>query len=213
MSINLNKYSNCFTKAKMMLSLIPLCVLISTAIPLKQSITKEHIIYIQPLGNVDSECLNYLKKSVEDFYGYKCSIKTKLELTNDLLSNSKTRYDANKILDKYNSNINLLLITEKDIAHKKSNQFPEWGIFGLGLRPGQTCVVSTFRLKRKVSKAQMLIRLKKVALHEIGHNLGLSHCKNNKECMMSNADGTIKQVDREKIWFCEKCWEQLKRLN
>ena len=185
-------------------------ILICSAKSLEKDITKKHIIYIQPLGNVDSECLNFLKKSVEDFYGYKCSIKTKLELSNDIISNSKTRYDANKILNKYNSNINLLLITEKDIAYKKSTQFPEWGIFGLGLRPGKTCVVSTFRLKRKVSKSQMLIRLKKVALHEIGHNLGLSHCTNNKECMMNDADGTIKQVDREKIWFCEKCWDILK---
>lgn len=107
----------------------------------------------------------------------------------------------------------MLLITEKDIAYNKSRQFPEWGIFGLGLRPGKTCVVSTFRLKRKVSKSQMLIRLKKVGLHEIGHNLGLSHCSNNKECMINDANGTIKQVDREKIGFCKKCWNQISSLN
>ena len=210
MSINLNKFLIYFNNTIIILALLPLFILICSAKSLEKDITKKHTIYIQPLGNVDSECLNYLKKSVEDFYGYKCSIKTKLELSKDILSNSKTRYDANKILKIYNSNINLLLITEKDIAYKKSAQFPEWGIFGLGLRPGKTCVVSTFRLKRKVSKSQMLIRLKKVALHEIGHNLGLSHCTNNKECMMNDADGTIKQVDREKIWFCEKCWDILK---
>ncbi|RAR73687.1 matrixin family metalloprotease [Flavobacterium aciduliphilum] len=213
MPINTNIPSTFRVKTKKILSLIILCVLMFSTSSLIQSTSKDHIIYIQPLGSVDSESLMYLKKSVEDFYGYECSIKTKLELTNDILSKSKTRYDANKILSKYNSNINLLLITEKDIAYKKSNQFPEWGIFGLGLRPGKTCVVSTFRLKRKVTKQQMLIRLKKVALHEIGHNLGLSHCKNNKECMMNDADGTIKQVDREKIWFCEKCWGQIKKLN
>lgn len=168
------------------------------------------IIYIQPLGEVNQQYLNYIKKSVEHFYGYTCVVKQKIELTDDILSGSKTRYDANKILEKYNSNFNVLLITEKDIAYRKSDVFPEWGIFGLGLRPGKICVISTFRLKKNVSKQQMLVRLKKVALHEIGHNLGLPHCTYHKECMMNDADATIKQVDRERIWFCKKCWKILK---
>jgi archaemetzincin len=166
-------------------------------------------IYIQPLGNVNQEYLNYVKKSVIDFYGYDCVIKPKVNLTPDLLAASKTRYEASKILTKFNSKQNILLITEKDIAYRKSNQFPEWGIFGLGLRPGNTCVISTYRLKKKVTTQQMLVRLKKVALHEIGHNLGLKHCSNHKDCLMTDAGGTIQQVDREKIWFCEKCWKYI----
>jgi archaemetzincin len=59
----------------------------------------------------------------------------------------------------------------------------------------------------------MLERLKKVALHEIGHNLGFEHCTNNKECMMNDANATIKQVDREKIWFCSKCMELIGKNN
>jgi len=172
--------------------------------------TKPKTIYIQPLGDVNLEYMDYIKKSVENFYGYDCVIKSKLNLTTDVLAGSKTRYEAGKILKKYNSKDNVLLLTEKDIAHRKSNDFPEWGVFGLGFRPGTTCVISTFRLKKNVSKAKFLERLKKVALHEIGHNLGLEHCTNDKECMMTSASGTIKQVDMEKIWFCSKCWSLIK---
>jgi archaemetzincin len=143
MSINPNKSFVYNFKTKIVLLLLSFCTLICNAGAIQHSIDKDRTIYIQPLGNVDSESLNYLKKSVEDFYGYNCVVKTKLELSKDIHSISKTSYEASKILAKYNFNSNLLLITEKDIAYKKSTQFPEWGIFGLGLRPGKTCVVST----------------------------------------------------------------------
>ena len=184
---------------KIILILVCILTLSNTTKPSK-------IIYIQPLGNLNQEYLTYIKKSVKEFYGYDCVIKTKINLTNAILARSKTRYEAGKILKKYNSKENILLITEIDIAHRKSREFPEWGVFGLGFRPGTTCVISTFRLKKNVSKAKFLERLKKVALHEIGHNLGLEHCTIDKNCMMTSASGTVKQVDREKIWFCSKCW-------
>jgi archaemetzincin len=122
-------------KSKLVLVLMLLFIGVSVSFQSTSIHKKEVTIYIQPLGNIDSDCLEYVKKSVVDFYGSKCVIKPKIELTNDLLAGSKTRYEANKMLAKYKSNSNLLLITEKDIAHRKSAQYPEWGIFGLGYRP------------------------------------------------------------------------------
>lgn len=198
-------------KNKLLLALVPLYFLFCGATSLEQgAVTKKQLIYIQPLGEVHQNYLTYLKKSIKAFYGYDCVIKPKANFTDAILASSKTRYEASKILKKYHSKQNILVITEKDIAHKKSTKFPEWGVFGLGFRPGNTCVISTFRLKKGVSESQMLVRLKKVALHEIGHNLGLPHCSFHKECMMRDAGGTVKQVDREKIWFCQNCWKKLK---
>jgi archaemetzincin len=166
-------------------------------------------IYIQPLGNVSQSYINLVKHSVKTFYGYDCVVRPKKEITKDMLSPIKKRIDANKALRKNHSNDNLLILTEKDICHYKNKENPEWGVFGLGLRPGKTCIISTFRMHKRVSVKKTLERLEKVVLHEIGHNLGLNHCTNNKVCMMNDANGTIKQVDEEKVWFCNKCRAQI----
>jgi archaemetzincin len=166
-------------------------------------------INIQTLGSVNQSCVNEVKKTLESFYGVKAIIKSRLELSDDILSPSKTRYDASKILHKYNSNELLLILTEKDITHKKDKN-PEWGIFGLGFCPGKTCVISTFRLYKNANQDKMIERLSKVAVHEIGHNMGLDHCINNDKCLMNDAGGTIKQVDNERIWFCDRCKNLLK---
>ena len=193
---------------KKLLFIIPIALIVLSSFYAIKPALK---INIQPLGDVSPEYINLVKKSVKSFYGYECVVLPKKEITKDMLSPKRKRVDANKALKSNLSNDNLLIFTEKDICCKKDANNPEWGILGLGLRPGKTCIISTFRMRKNVSKQKTLERLEKVALHEIGHNLGLDHCTNNKQCMMNDANEKIKQVDNEKVWFCEKCWNQIKK--
>jgi len=172
---------------------------------------RSKVICIQPLGAVEKGEVYLVKSSVENFYHYKCIIKSSLRLSDDLLADSKTRYEANRILAKYNSNAITLILTEKDIAVKNPERHVnEWGVFGQGDLPGTTCVISTFRLRRNASNQLFHDRLVKVCLHEIGHNLGLEHCTSgDKRCLMNDSKGTVKTVDEEKVFLCAKCKKQL----
>jgi archaemetzincin len=166
---------------------------------------EKKIIHITSLGSVNKKHLFLIKNWVESFYGIKCIIEKQEPLTKDLLSLSQTRYDADKILSTYNSNKHIFLLTDVDITHfNKIKNIKEYGIIGLGYEPGKTCIVSTFRIK-KTSDKKFVERLNKVVLHEIGHNLGLHHCKYDKKCLMNDAKGTVRQIDQEKIWLCDNC--------
>lgn len=176
----------------------------SQTITESEKFTPKKKIYLQPLGYVKPKTLENVKNSIEKFYGFDCIIKPIVPFTNDILAESKTRYEASKILDKFKSDQNIVVITEKDIATQKGI-YKEWGVFGLGYMPGPVCVVSTHRLKRNVTEIKFYDRLEKVVLHEIGHNLGLPHCEMDIRCMMNDAKGTIKQVDNEKLFLCSDC--------
>ena len=176
---------------------------------LTKPIAKAKIINIIPLGDVPLSHLNYVKQSVVDFYHYQVEINPKQSLSPDLKNSPNGRYVADNILKKFNSKRNTLILTNVDMVHhNKKRGVKEWGVFGLGNQPGTTCVVSTFRLNRakvKVSNEKFLERLKKVCIHEIGHNLGLDHCTTNRQCLMNDARGLISQVDMETLDFCKSC--------
>jgi len=187
------------------------CLAFIYVINAKQKADKDNkfarqIIYIQPLGEVNPLTISLINSEIKQFYNKKVVMLPSVPLTKDLLAKSKTRYDASKILNKFKSDKNILIITEKDIAVKYERRHSEeWGIFGLGACPGKTCVVSTFRLKRRASEKLVKERFVKVCIHELGHNLGLPHCKADDKCLMNDANGTISQVDKEGMYFCESC--------
>lgn len=104
-------------------------------------------------------------------------------------------------------------LTKKDISVTKKDKngnikqpeskYADWGILGLGFRPGVSCIVSTFRLYHS-DERKFIDRLKKVSLHELGHNLGLDHCPS-EDCLMRDAAESVKTVDFVKLSLCDKC--------
>lgn len=166
-------------------------------------------IHIQPLGAVSDEVLQDVYLGLKQFYQkQEVLIEKSVPLNKTLLASSGTRYSADSILKKFNGASNVMVVTEKDIVTPK-NDTKEWGIFGLGFRPGNVCVISSFRLRRNSTAALLRERLQKVAIHEVGHNLGLEHCTHDSKCLMNDAKGTIKEVDQEKMFFCDYCRKQV----
>ena len=118
----------------------------------------------------------------------------------------RNRYRAPALLEYLNEisgSDKVIGITAKDIS-TTSNGIYDWGVMGLANCPGKSCVISSFRMKT-TNKKLFEDRFIKVALHELGHTMGLPHCIFSKTCFMEAAEGTIKSVDRETRFLCTNC--------
>ena len=118
----------------------------------------------------------------------------------------RNRYRASVLLesiDSYKGFDKIIGITSKDISTTKDNIY-DWGIMGLAKSPGRSCIISTYRIKTP-NKLLFNDRFIKVALHELGHTMGLPHCTFSSTCFMEAAEGTIKSVDRETRNLCSNC--------
>ena len=88
-------------------------------------------------------------------------------------------------------------VTHRDIS-TTNGPHKDWGIFGLAELGGDAAVVSPYRLRGSS------VSLQKVAIHEVGHTMGLPHCET-ESCVMADAEGSINTVLTGSDKFCKSC--------
>ena len=185
--------------------------------------TKDSItVGIQPYSEFPKAKTDTIASIIQDFYGYTTSILPQKPHDASTFINVKSpRYRADKIIqlqkDERPDSLDFIIgLTEKDIStSKKENgkvkepayKYQNWGIMGLAYCPGKSCVVSTFRIQHQ-DKAVHFMRLKKVAVHEFGHNLGLPHCPD-KKCVMTDAVESVATIDKAQLKLCVSCQSKL----
>jgi len=96
----------------------------------------------------------------------------------------------------------ILAVTEEDLYIPSQNF-----VFGQANSVGRTAIVSFLRLKPEyygLPEDDKLVksRLFAVALHQVGHLLGLKHCNN--DCVMKLA-ATVNELDARPDGFCYEC--------
>jgi len=118
----------------------------------------------------------------------------------------------NAVIEEYrvSSSERLIAILDQD-AYVPGLNF----VFGLA-RPGWGGLVFLSRLKPEFygsppSLPLLRSRVTKVSIHELGHSLGLGHCRNNL-CVM-RFDNTVYEVDAKTYRFCVRCVNELETLH
>jgi len=156
---------------------------------------------IQPLGQISILKTRNIERSLKQYYRGQIIINAAISLPTAAASSIARKYHAHKLLQflstKTSGNSVILGVTEMDICMNKNGN-PNFGIFGLGQRPGNSCVISTCRLTGNNTSEKFT----KVALHEIGHTQGLPHCLIST-CLMSDLKG--RDRFNEMAQFCNQC--------
>lgn len=164
-----------------------------------------HTVRLQPFEGFSQVLADSLANSFRQIFG-NVVVDSAQPLPLLAYNKSRNRYRADVLIQSLARFVDkgtlVIGLTHYDISTTKA-PYPDWGVMGLGYQPGSSCVVSTYRLKRKT-----LADLHKVAVHELGHNTGLPHCKDD-HCYMRDANGgyPLDQLTE----FCSTCRLNLKQ--
>ena len=166
---------------------------------------EEITILIQPFEDVKPKQLEEISENIRKIYP-KIKILEPIDFPKNAYYQPRNRYRADSIIKylrtKTPNNCVTLALTNKDISVTKG-KVVDFGVMGLGYRPGNACVASTFRLNAENKSEQFY----KVAIHELGHTQGLKHCPD-KTCFMRDAEG--KNPTNEEKDFCQNCKKVLR---
>jgi archaemetzincin len=171
------------------------------------------VLYLQPMGpRLAGKDVALVKKALQVFFDFPLKDLERVALPAKAYYKPRKRYRAEKLLDFLEERApedayRMLGLTGVDISTTKG-KIHDWGILGLASIDGVAGVISMFRCRKGArNRLHARIRLAKVAVHEVGHTLGLGHCPN-RGCLMEDARGKVTTCDRE-YDFCARCRQKL----
>ena len=167
---------------------------------------EEITILIQPFEDIKPKQLSEISENIRKVYP-NIKVLKPIKFPENSYYQPRSRYRADSIIQflKFRTTKNSVTIglTNKDISATKG-KIADFGIMGLGYRPGSACVASSFRLNSKNRNEQFY----KIAIHELGHTQGLKHCPE-KTCFMRDAEG--ENHTDEETDFCKNCKKVLQQ--
>ena len=163
------------------------------------------VVVMQPFDDMPQKHVQEIYRRINPVYDT-VIIRKAIPLPALAYTAPRNRYRADSLIrflkNRVGKDTLIMGLTSKDISTTKG-KFNDYGIMGLAYSPGNSCVISSFRL----NKNKLADQLYKVAIHELGHTTGLPHCKI-KSCYLRDAEGG-NPLDHE-ISFCKTCQSHLK---
>lgn len=169
---------------------------------------------IQPFDGFPRDLIEPIKSGIDSMYKVETVILPPIDLPKSAYYKPRNPYRADTLIrflkrTKAEEFDKIIGLSPKDISHTRP-KYKDYGIMGLGFRPGESCVISTFRVQRgAINRKQLISRLRKISIHELGHNFGLKHCTFDDKCLMQSAKGKVSTIDEAREILCKNCRKQV----
>jgi len=168
---------------------------------------------ICPIGFVEEDILDHIAECIKKRCGLDCRISSRME--NPTYAYDETRHQYNsKVILKHllqccpHDTLSFMGVTRVDLFVPILKY-----VFGLAQIKGKCSLISLYRLlpqfyNQPPNRDLLMTRIEKTALHELGHCLGLTHCRD-RRCVMHSST-RIEDTDFKQPEFCPTCFELFK---
>ena len=169
------------------------------------------------IGNVDNVATNSIRTGLCRIFPDTICVVLEdiMPIPRDAYSSTRKQYNSSSILAKMREFMEnrkperILGITGMDLYASRLNF-----VFGQAECPGRFAIISLSRLTPEFFGQQSNNHLfhersLKEAVHEVGHTLGLRHCRNS-DCVMFFSSSII-DTDRKGSTFCGNCQDSLSK--
>lgn len=165
-------------------------------------------LFLVPLDPVDPEILRHLSKAIAGLLRLPVKVLPPKPLPSHTHHAGRNQHHSTKLLeylldDDHPEPFLVLGITAVDLY------IPIFTfVFGEAQLSGKAAIISLFRPgggagEVRPNKSIYLDRLFKLSVHELGHTLGLGHCRQ-PGCLMGFS-ANLEKLDQKKLVFCEYC--------
>ena len=119
----------------------------------------------------------------------------------------RRQYDALKIINTLASDAGKVPLTLGDTRYDICTPILTF-VYGESQLGGKAALISFYRITEKRTDVTCA-RAAKIGLHEVGHLLGISHCRT-ADCLMCFS-ASLEKLDQLQLWFCEACAYEISR--
>lgn len=164
---------------------------------------------VQPLGAHDPTLVGPVGRGIAQAYGFSVRRLDPRPMPAAAWYPPRSRHRAQRVLDHLLADVlpaeagcdAMVGFTSADVS-TTMGEHPDWGVLGLAYLGNRVAVVSSFRMRRDADRRRQVERAVKVVIHELGHVVGVPHRDDGPRCIMNDAGGSVRSVDRASGALC-----------